>query len=572
MKFLPTLLFMAVASRSGRRNFMMLLRFFAVLLVLIIAFTVSFHVIMEREGRNYSWLSGLYWTLVTMSTLGFGDITFHSDLGRLFSLVVLVSGVVFLLVLMPFTFIEFFYAPWMKTQAAARAPTKLPPTMRNHVVMIHLDAVSQALISRLRQYRIPYVLIISELSEALQLHDQGYEVMLGDPDSPATYENARIDQAALLVATDSDTKNTNAVFTAHDVAPGVPIVATAGRAASEDILMLAGCSRVLQLPEMMGQALARRTIGGDSLAHPIGNFEELIIAEATVAGTPLIGKTVRDSRLRELSGVTVVGVWERGKFELAGPETRITAQTVLILAGTQEQIDAYDALFCIYHVSGAPVVIIGGGRVGRAVGAALAARGIDYRIVEPLADRIKDDGQYVHGSAADLETLQRAGLMESPAVVITTREDDLNIYLTIYCRRLRQDIQIISRSTLERNVSTLHRAGADFVLSYASMGANMVFNLLRKGDVLLLAEGLYVLRVPTPPSLVGLQLMNTPIRAETGCSVLALGGASGKRVNPPPNSILQAQDEMILIGTLESEDLFLKKFAGQNSESASRNR
>ena len=57
-----------------------------------------------------------------MSTLGFGDITFHTDLGRIFSIVVLISGMIFLLILLPFTFIEFFYAPWMNAQAATRAP------------------------------------------------------------------------------------------------------------------------------------------------------------------------------------------------------------------------------------------------------------------------------------------------------------------------------------------------------------------------------------------------------------------------------------------------------------------
>jgi hypothetical protein len=59
--------------------------------------------LMLYEGRQYSWVTGFYWTLTTMSTLGFGDITFHSDAGRLFSVVVLLSGIVFLLVMLPFT-------------------------------------------------------------------------------------------------------------------------------------------------------------------------------------------------------------------------------------------------------------------------------------------------------------------------------------------------------------------------------------------------------------------------------------------------------------------------------------
>jgi hypothetical protein len=85
-------------------------------------YSVLFHLLMLYEGRQYSWITGFYWTLTTMSTLGFGDITFTSDAGKIFSVVVLLSGIVFLLVMLPFTFIQFFYAPWLEEQNKARAP------------------------------------------------------------------------------------------------------------------------------------------------------------------------------------------------------------------------------------------------------------------------------------------------------------------------------------------------------------------------------------------------------------------------------------------------------------------
>src|SRR5690606_3537061 len=128
---------------------------------------------------------------------------------------------------------------------------------------------------------------------------------------------------------------------------------------------------------------------------------------------------------------------------------------------------------------------------------------IDYRILEKVPKPSLDTERLVVGDAADLEVLHRAGLMESPAVVITTHDDDINVYLTIYCRRLRSDIQIITRCTAERNVETLHRAGADFVMSYSSMGANAIFNLLLRDDVLLVTEGLNALEVSVPASLAG---------------------------------------------------------------------
>ena len=57
---------------------------------------MAFHFIMAREGQSHSWVTGFYWVLTVMTTLGFGDITLHSDLGRIFSSVVLLSGVMFL--------------------------------------------------------------------------------------------------------------------------------------------------------------------------------------------------------------------------------------------------------------------------------------------------------------------------------------------------------------------------------------------------------------------------------------------------------------------------------------------
>jgi len=167
----------------------------------------------------------------------------------------------------------------------------------------------------------------------------------------------------------------------------------------------------------------------------------------------------------------------------------------------------------------------------------------------------------VLGSAADLEVLKRAGIDEAPTALITTNDDGINIYLTIYCRRLRPDMQIITRATLERNVSTLHRAGADFVMSYASMGANSIINLLEGGDVVMLAEGLDVFRYPAGKELIGRSLRETRIREETGCSVIALettGG--GTSVNPDPGTLIAEGTELILVGTAEGERRFKQRF------------
>jgi voltage-gated potassium channel len=468
-----------------------------------------------------------------------------------------------LLVVLPFTFIRFFYEPWMEAQAVARAPKKVGEDCAYHVILTNYDPVTNTLINKLTQYGYPYVLLVKELSEALALHDKGIRVVHGELDHPQTYRNVLLERAALVASTANDFANSNIAFTVRELSETIPIITTANVAASVDILELAGSTHVLQLGEMMGQSLARRTIGGDARAHVIGRFEQLLIAEATVAGTPLVGKSLAESNLRELSGLNVVGVWERGRYESAGPSTRITANTVLVLAGSYEQFRTYNELFCIYHVASAPAVIIGGGRVGRATGRALEKRQMDYRIVEERPERIRNPEKYVLGSAAELETLERAGIREAPAAIITTHSDDINTYLTIYCRRLRPDIQIISRSTLERNVSTLHRAGADFVMSYSSMGANAIFNLLKRSDILMVAEGLNIFRVKVPPQLAGKTIAQSLVRQITGCSIIAIKTAAEFQVNPPPSARLNVNAEIVLIGTVEDENRFLVRFVNE---------
>jgi voltage-gated potassium channel len=561
MKFFTSQLTFFLKTATTRRNIRLLFRFLLVLIGLVTLYSVLFHVLMEYEGQHHSWITGFYWTLTVMSTLGFGDITFKSDLGRVFSIVVLLSGMVSLLMLLPFTFIEFFYAPWMRAQSEARARRRLPTSTEGHVILTNYDPVSIALIQRLKRYGYSYVLLVGDLQEALRLYDLGIKVVFGDIDRLQTYERAQITQAAMVAATGSDVVNTNIAFTVRELCGNVPIVVTANSADAVDILGLAGSTRVIQLAEIMGQALARRITGVDARAHVIGQVQEILIAEATVAGTPLVGKTLAQSKLRQNAGVTVVGLWRRGHFEMAAAETRIEADSVMVLAGSQEQLHAYDELFCIYHVSSVPVVIIGAGRVGRATAAALTEREVDYRIVETNPDRIHSD-KYVLGSAADLATLEKAGIRETPAVVITTHDDDTNVYLTLYCRKLRPDVQIISRATLERNVSTLHRAGADFVLSYASMGATMIFNVLRRTDILVIAEGLHVAESEVPRALVGKTLAEAAIPRDTQCNVVALRTNGELNMNPGPEVRLSAGAELLLICTTEGEQRFVNKYGG----------
>lgn len=563
MKLLVPQLAYFLREGETRRNIRALLKVVALIVAIIAVFSVAFHVIMLRvEGQSHSWLTSVYWTLTVMSTLGFGDITFHSDLGRLFSMLVLLSGIVLLLIVLPFTFIRFFYAPWLEAQVRLRAPRALPADTRGHVVICSYDSIAPGLIERLHD--VPYVVLEPDPAVAVRRHEAGVSVVTGDVDSRATYDAVRAAQARLIFANCADTRNTNIALSVREAAPDVPILATVESDASVDILEMSGCTHVLPLKRRLGERLSNRINSGSAEAHEIGRFRDLRVAEFPLHNTPLAGRTIRETGLREAIGVNVVGIWERGRLQPVSPDTYLSNTGVVVVVGTEAQMLELNTLLVIYDINANPVVVIGGGRVGCATTQALKRKDVPVHLVEqdaalrPRIGRLPD--KLFIGDAADREVLIRAGLPEAPAVLLTTNDDAMNIYLTVYCRHLNPDLRIVSRITHEKNLEAVHRAGADFVVSYAALGMEYVLSLVQGRELGVLGEGVELFAVPPPPPLVGLTLAQSGIGARTGLSVIGIQQNGRVVTNPPSSTTLLRESELIMLGSTQQRQVFGEAF------------
>jgi voltage-gated potassium channel len=107
---------------------------------------------------------------------------------------------------------------------------------------------------------------------------------------------------------------------------------------------------------------------------------------------------------------------------------------------------------------------------------------------------------------------------------------------------------VIARANVDRNVSTLYRAGADAVLSYASTGSAAIWNWFRPQDSLLVAEHLEVFKVPVPPAMTGRSIADSGLCERTGCAVIALEVAGEVRTHPDPAEPLPKEASLILLG------------------------
>ena len=553
MKFLTSQMMAALKQPQMRQNLRALLRYVAVLTIFIVLYSVLFHVLMVYEGQEHSWLTGLYWTLTVMSTLGFGDITFHSDLGRAFSVLVLMTGIVLLLIVLPFAFIRYLYAPWLEAQIRITAPRELLEGTVGHVVIAKMDALAEALARRLHLIGTPYVVLEEDPARAVALVTDGIRVVTGDPESSEAWVAVRARTAKLIVANIDDAHNTNVTLTVREHAPDVPVLAFAEDKDAVDILHLAGATHVVPIKHRLGAQLAARVSAGRPGAHVIGGFRDLLIAELPVHETDLAGKTIRETRLRELTGMSVVGFWERGHLMAARPDAVLGEHSIAVLAGTREQVEGLDAMFSIYEPNENPVLVIGGGKVGRAVIRALKERGIKVHVVEenptlePVLQKLAD--LVIIGDAAEIEVMRAARIGDVPSVVITTHDDATNIYLAIYCRRLNPDCRIVSRIMLDRNLEAMHRAGADFVLGETALAVRSVLAALQNRELLVVGEEVDLFVVPVPAVLGGKTLAESGIGATTGLNVIGLQNGEDVVSSPTATSVLTPGAQLLLLGT-----------------------
>ena len=164
------------------------------------------------------------------------------------------------------------------------------------------------------------------------------------------------------------------------------------------------------------------------------------------------------------------------------------------------------------------------------------------------------------GDALDSRILEEAGVTDAQAAILALDTDSATMFATVILKDLAPDVPVIARVNRAENVERIHRAGADFVMSYASLGSNKIFNLLKRSDVLMLAEGLDIFRMETPKSIVGKTLAELAVRRETGCSVVAYITNGDMSINPDPYEPIPAGSEIIVVGNVESEDTFLKRY------------
>ncbi|WP_284006851.1 potassium channel family protein [Haloarcula pelagica] len=525
----------------------------------IVAYTFAYDYGMTVfENRPREFLHSLQVVVETFTTTGYGsDAPWDTDVMRVFVILMDVTGVVLIFLALPVLLFPLFEEAMETT-----APTTVEDDLSGHIVICTFTPRGETLVTELESWDVDYVVVEPDRETANDLYDEGYNVIHADPQSVEGLEHARLSSARALVADDSDQVNTSIVLTAREVDEDVRTISVVEEPDRERYHELAGADVVLSPRGILGRSLAGKVTTGVSatLGDSIELGEDFDIAELPIhRGSDLVGTTLADSGIREGTGVNVIGAWFRGQFQSPpSPDAELDGSTVLLVSGTESQLEQLKTMTLsnVRQYRTGETVVVGYGEVGQTICGELTAAGVPYTIL----DRQEKANVDVVGDATEPEDLRRVGVDEARTVILALSKDTDTEFATLVVRDLNPDVEIIARAEGTENVQKIYRAGADYVLSLATVSGRMLAStILREEDVISMDQQVEVVRT-TADGLAGTTLGEADIRSRTGCTVIAVERNGDVLTELGPDVDIRRGDELVVAGTDEGVTRFRELF------------
>lgn len=525
--------------------------YYSLLLIgVMLVYTVLYHNGMRiYEGENLTFLHSLQVVVETFTTTGFGsDAPWDSPEMNALVIVMDLTGVVLIFMALPV--LAF---PLLEDILSTTVPKSVDNGLDDHVVICSYTPRAEALISELESWDVDYVIVEPDRDRATEIYEDDYHVIHEDPESVTGLKQAELTSARALVADVSDQIDASIVLTAQEVADDVPIISVVEEPDRTAYHQLAGADEVLSPRPLLGESLASKvttSITAD-LGEAVEIGDDFEIAELPIhRGSQLVGTTLADSGIREQSGVNVIGAWFRGEFETPpSPDATLTNGTVLLVTGREEQLEQLKELTLseVRHFDRGRTIVIGYGQVGRTITNALDEADLPYTVV----DQTEMEDVDVVGDAIEPETLQEAGINDARSVILALPDDTTTEFATLVIRDVSPQTEIIARVEETESVQKMYRAGADYVLSLATVSGRMIAStILENEDVLSLDQQVEVVRTHAP-ELVGRTIGDALVRSKTGCTVVGVERDGGVITDVGPNLRVESGDELIIAGTDE---------------------
>jgi len=514
---------------------------------LMLAYAVVYNYGMNTiEGDPVTFLHSLQVVVETFTTTGFGsDAPWTTPEMNVLVIVMDLTGVVLIFLALPVLVF-----PLFEEAVATSVPAAVEDDVTDHVVICTYTPRADPLIDELDSVGVPYVVVEPDRDRATDLLESGYDVIHENPDAETGLKNANLPAARALVADVSDQLDASIVLGAREVADDVRLVSVVEDPDSVRYHELAGADVVLSPRSILGESLANKVAA--ALTAEVGAAVEIgedfdIVEFPIHRESGLVGETIAESGLREQAGVNVIGAWFDGEFESPpDPDATVEAGTVLLVTGEEAALERAKELTLSEsrRVARGETIVAGYGEVGRRVVSDLADADLPYTVL----DEQDMEGVDVVGDATDPDALEAAGIEDARTLILALPDDTATEFATLVARDATDAVEIVCRAEERGSAKKMYRAGADYVLSLATVAGRMVASEVLEEDVISLNTQIEVVRTKAP-ALTGKTLAEGLVRSRTGCTVVALERHGELYTDVGPETRIQGGDDLIVAGT-----------------------
>ncbi|HTX44556.1 MAG TPA: NAD-binding protein, partial [Methanocella sp.] len=436
-----------------------------------------------------------------------------------------------------------------------KSPKGNPPErLKDHVIICGYNALVDSLIHELAEADKQFVVIEDSMERARDLQLKGYFVIHGDSTDEDSLKAARIESASTLIANEGEHKDAAVVLTASQLSD-CKIIALVESLDMAEYLKYAGADIVISPKQILGINMGMTAVSSINfeVTNVVDLGEDVKICNLPVyPDNPMAGKKLKDLHIRENTGAVIVGAFKGGRFIINPPsDMEVDEATVLMAVGNDRQLHEMSSMGrVIGQTCGGRRIIAGYGDVGREVARQFDKKGISYTIIDLKRHEGMDQ---VVGNSTDQETLKKAGIMDASTLVVTLNDDNKNLLTVLLARNLNPHVNIIARANLDKNVSKMYRAGADFVTSLSTTGGQILARVVEKGffeDTVMLSENVLLYKFHVRGSTIeGRSIKDTAMRSKTGCSIVGVIDAGRFTPNPEPSLVLGPDSIILTIGT-----------------------
>ena len=301
--------------------------------------------------KDFGFVDALYQSVITVSTVGFGETKPLSDASRLFTIVLILLGV------SAFTYTfsilgEYVVAGEFRGSVRARKMRTKISSLKGHTIVCGYGRIGIRIAEEFRSVDQPVVLIDNDADVTESLKNSGWLTVEGDAGDDQALLDANIKNASrLIAATGSDATNLMISLSARTLNPEIFIVSRADEENNEQKLLKAGANRVVPIYRSTGRRMAQLAMRPNAVEFTdiaLGDQEiELSIEDLIVeSGSALDGSTLEKCTTPEGTSYMVIAVRRKnGALEMMPPvSTTLAANDVIVVFGTRDQFSELESL------------------------------------------------------------------------------------------------------------------------------------------------------------------------------------------------------------------------------------